>query len=55
MKLVIKSGSLSLAVDLKDTPTSRALFDAAPFEEWEEHHSLREFVEPRNTEMKKAA
>ena len=32
MKLVIKSGSLSLAVDLKDTPTSRALFDAAPFE-----------------------
>jgi len=32
MKLVIKSGSLRLAVDLKDTPTSRALFDAAPFE-----------------------
>src|ERR1044071_8968445 len=32
MKLVLKSGSLSLTVDLKDTPTSRALFEAAPFE-----------------------
>jgi uncharacterized protein len=32
MKLVLKSGTLSLTVDLKDTPTSRALFEAAPFE-----------------------
>ena len=32
MKLVLKSGALSLSVDLKDTPTSRALFAAAPFE-----------------------
>ena len=32
MKLVIQSGSLSLTVDLKDTPTSRAVFEAAPFE-----------------------
>ena len=32
MKLVIKSGSLSLTIDLKDTITSRAVFAAAPFE-----------------------
>lgn len=32
MKLVLKSGSLSLTMDLKDTPTSRAVFEAAPFE-----------------------
>jgi hypothetical protein len=32
MKLVLKSGTLSLTLDLKDTPTSRALFEAAPFE-----------------------
>ncbi|MEA3194507.1 MAG: uncharacterized protein QOD26_2840 [Betaproteobacteria bacterium] len=32
MKLVIKSGALSLTVDLRDTLNSRALFEAAPFE-----------------------
>jgi len=32
MKLLLKSGSLSLTLDLQDTPTSRALFEAAPFE-----------------------
>ena len=32
MKLVLKSGTLSLTIDLKDTPTSRAVFAAAPFE-----------------------
>ena len=32
MKLVLKSGSLSLTIDLKDTPTSRAVFEAAPFD-----------------------
>jgi hypothetical protein len=32
MKLFLKSGSLSLTLDLKDTPTSRAVFEAAPFE-----------------------
>ena len=32
MKLLLKSGSLSLEIDLKDTPTSRAVFEAAPFE-----------------------
>ena len=32
MKLVLKSGALSLTIDLKDTPTSRAVFAAAPFE-----------------------
>jgi hypothetical protein len=32
MKLVLKSGSLSLTMDLKDTPTSRSVFAAAPFE-----------------------
>ena len=32
MKLVLKSGSLSLGIDLKDTPTARAVFEAAPFE-----------------------
>ena len=32
MKLVLKSGTLSLTLDLKDTPTSRAVFEAAPFE-----------------------
>ena len=32
MKLLLKSGSVSLPIDLKDTPTSRAVFEAAPFE-----------------------
>ena len=32
MRLVLKSGSLSLTLDLQDTPTSRAVFEAAPFE-----------------------
>ncbi len=32
MKLVIESGKVCLAVDLKDTPTARAVFAAAPFE-----------------------
>jgi hypothetical protein len=32
MKLVIQSGSVRLVVDLKDTPTARAVFEAAPFE-----------------------
>ena len=32
MKLIIKSGSLNLTVELKDTPNSRAVFAAAPFE-----------------------
>jgi hypothetical protein len=32
MKLILQSGTLSLTVDLKDTPTSRAVFEAAPFE-----------------------
>ena len=32
MKLLLKSGSISLSIDLKDTPTSRAVFEAAPFE-----------------------
>jgi len=32
MKLVIQSGSVKLVVDLKDTPTARAVFEAAPFE-----------------------
>ena len=32
MKLLLKSGSLSLAIELNDTPTSRAVFEAAPFE-----------------------
>ena len=32
MKLIIQSGSVKLSVDLKDTPTSRALYEAAPFE-----------------------
>jgi hypothetical protein len=32
MKLILQSGTLSLTVDLRDTPTSRAVFEAAPFE-----------------------
>jgi hypothetical protein len=32
MKLAIQSGSVRLVVDLKDTPTARAVFEAAPFE-----------------------
>ena len=32
MKLIIQSGSVKLSVDLKDTPTARAVFEAAPFE-----------------------
>jgi hypothetical protein len=32
MKLVIHSGSVKLIAELKDTPTSRAVFEAAPFE-----------------------
>jgi hypothetical protein len=32
MKLILQSGALSLTVDLKDTPNSRAVSDAAPFE-----------------------
>jgi hypothetical protein len=32
MKLVIQSGSVKLVADLKDTPTARAVFEAAPFE-----------------------
>jgi uncharacterized protein len=32
MKLRIESGQVSLAVELMDTPTAKALFAAAPFE-----------------------
>jgi len=32
MRLVLKSGSLALTLELKDTPTARAVFEAAPFE-----------------------
>ena len=32
MKLLISSGGLSLAVELNDTPTARAVYDAAPFD-----------------------
>ena len=32
MKIVIHSGSVRLVADLKDTPTARAVFEAAPFE-----------------------
>jgi hypothetical protein len=32
MKLLLKYGPLSLTLDLKDTPTARAVFEAAPFE-----------------------
>ena len=32
MKLLIHSGSVKVVAELKDTPTARALFEAAPFE-----------------------
>jgi hypothetical protein len=31
------------------------IFDAAPFEAWEEHRSLREFDAPSESEVRRAA